>query len=161
MREEAQPTSHGTACHHPPRAELRQEATARVNGPWSRHTPTAPRTNVRRSAAAHPAGACCAGIYTPQPMARRLRLLTHGLKNAHPLRGLPMSFIPWITPLWPSRVYRAGRKKATGHCFACDLFYFVTGLSRGRRWRLRWRQVSARRRRACGAPPPPRRRGRC
>ena len=27
---------------------------------------------------------------TPQPMARRLRLLTHGLKNAHPLRGLPM-----------------------------------------------------------------------
>ena len=90
MREEAQPTSHGTARHRPPRAEFRQEATARACGPWSRLTIAAPRTQVRRSAATHPAEACCAGIYIPRLMARRLRLLTHGLKIAHPLRGLPI-----------------------------------------------------------------------
>ena len=38
MREEAQPTSHGSACHHLPRAELRQGATARACGPWFRLT---------------------------------------------------------------------------------------------------------------------------
>ena len=63
MREEAQPTSHGTAHHHSPRAELRQEATARADGPWSRHSPTAPRTQVRRSEATHPAGACFACVW--------------------------------------------------------------------------------------------------
>ena len=84
----------GTACPHPPRVELRQEATARADGPWSRLTPTVPRTNVRKGAATHPAGACCACIYTPRPMARRLRLLTHGLKNAHPLpRALSSSVV--------------------------------------------------------------------
>ena len=98
MREEAKPTSHGTEWHHPPRAELRQEATARACGPWSRLTPTAPRTNIRKGAATHPAGACCAYIDTPQPMARRLRLLTHGLKIAHPLRGLSMSLhLLWMS----------------------------------------------------------------
>ena len=35
---------------------------------------------------------------TPQPMARRLRLLTHGLKIAHPLRGLSMSLhLLWMS----------------------------------------------------------------
>ena len=33
-------------------------------------------------ASGDPAGACCACICTQQPMARRLRLLTHGLKIA-------------------------------------------------------------------------------
>ena len=47
------------------RAELRQEATARACRPWSGHTPTAPRTNIRKGATAHPAGACCACILHP------------------------------------------------------------------------------------------------
>ena len=81
--------------HVPPlsRAELRQEVTARACGPWSGHTPTTPRTNIRKGAAAHPAGACCAGIYTPQPMARRLRLLTHGLKIARRAPRAPVNCI--------------------------------------------------------------------
>ena len=33
----------GTACHHPPRAKLRHEATARASGPWARQCHASPQ----------------------------------------------------------------------------------------------------------------------